>query len=446
LADSNITTRLVSGSAGSWLYQPLRNIEVDIADSVGGRFHIGYHSVTASGVGSFAQGVNGVTASNVGSLAQGNFRIVASNTSSFAQGALHVLASAEGAFAQGYSYITASGNGSFAQGSGSIVASDWGSFAQGAIDISATGSGSLAQGLARVLAAGKGSFAQGYVDITASAAGSFAQGNTDITAAGVGSFAQGGNGINASGVGSFAQGCNYVTASGAGSFAQGTGSFSGLHVVASGDQAAQFGPGTNALSASLQVCQGIRIADSTGMTYSANRNGDIYLNSASQVVINGALTTHLTGTSNPTSLAAVNTGAGEIVFFGTGSTLQGRLYFLNTDGGWTKTNANATGSLVDTGGGNASLLGLAVGTSPQLNGMMIRGFFECKSAMGQSVVGAWSTGSAVYVYSGSSANAGKITAIAPTAADSYVRGIGYCTDTEKVIYFDPDKIWIENNS
>jgi hypothetical protein len=171
------------------------------------------------------------------------------------------------------------------------------------------------------------------------------------------------------------------------------------------------------------------------MTYSANRNGDIYLNSTSQVVINGALTTHLTGTSNPTSLAD-NTGTGEIVFFGTGSTTQGLLYFLNTDGGWTSAKASATGSLLSTGGGNASLLGLAVGTSPQTDGMLIRGFHDANT-----ILGGWSIGSTVYVGDGV---AGKIHTDAPTAANSYVRGIGYCTNTEKVIYFDPDKIWIEN--
>jgi len=154
---------------------------------------------------------------------------------------------------------------------------------------------------------------------------------------------------------------------------------------------------------------------------------------------------HYTGSKNPTNLLS-NTGGGEVVYYGTGSTTQSWLYYLNTDGGWELANANATGSLGSAGAGNAGLLGIALGSTAGTGGMLVRGYYHLtSSAAAMASVpfnGSWATGSAIYVYSGSTP--GSVTATAPAAADSYVRIVGHCTPTPNVIYFNPDSSWIEN--
>jgi hypothetical protein len=42
-----------------------------------------------------------------------------------------------------------------------------------------------------------------------------------------------------------------------------------------------------------------------------------------------------------------------------------------------------------------------------------------------------------------SEDAGKVDFTAPSASGDYVRVVGYGTDTSSVIYFDPDKTWVE---
>ena len=157
---------------------------------------------------------------------------------------------------------------------------------------------------------------------------------------------------------------------------------------------------------------------------------------------------HYTGSGNPVHMGtagAAPMGGGEVVFFGTGSTTYGSLYYLNTDGGWEMVNANATGSLGTTGAGNASLLGIAQGLNPAA-GVLVRGYQEVYSGaavpgmVSPAWSGAWVTGSAVYIHSGS---AGMMSASAPEASNSYVRIVGHCTDTPNVIYFNPDSSWTE---
>jgi hypothetical protein len=161
---------------------------------------------------------------------------------------------------------------------------------------------------------------------------------------------------------------------------------------------------------------------------------------AGGISITGSVTTHLTGASNPTGLSN-NTSVGEVVYFGTGSVSQGRLAYLNSDGGWQPTDASATGSDAG-GGGNASLLGIPLlAGDPREVGMMVRGYCNADWMFtGVPASDNWATGSTVYI----SGSDGKLTTTPPYASNSYVRAVGYCTDTPTVIYFDPDKIWIEN--
>ena len=129
-------------------------------------------------------------------------------------------------------------------------------------------------------------------------------------------------------------------------------------------------------------------------------------------------------------------GGGEVVTFGTssGNLTRGALYYLNSDGGWMSASAVATGS------GNDSLLAIALsGGQPQSgSGMLIKGWFHADSSYQDSFV----KGGAVYVCSASSGE-GKFSSSAPDAADSYVRIVGYATDTPNVIYFNPSSDWVE---
>ena len=71
--------------------------------------------------------------------------------------------------------------------------------------------------------------------------------------------------------------------------------------------------------------------------------------------------------SDPTGLSN-NSGGGDIVTFGTGTLTAGKLYFLNSSGAWTETDADA----ISTSDG---LLGSALGTAPS-DGVLLRGFFD----------------------------------------------------------------------
>ena len=133
---------------------------------------------------------------------------------------------------------------------------------------------------------------------------------------------------------------------------------------------------------------------------------------------------------NPTSLSN-NTGGGESVTFGTasGSLTQGKLYYLNTSGVWTLTQANASSS-----NGSNQLLGIALGTAVS-DGLLIRGFFDMHSYL----TGTFNEGIPLYVCE---TTAGNINVAAPGATNEFVRVVGYCTNTSKVIYFNPDGTYI----
>ena len=58
---------------------------------------------------------------------------------------------------------------------------------------------------------------------------------------------------------------------------------------------------------------------------------------------------------------------GEIVKFGTGTLTAGQLYYLNASGVWTLANATAAAS-------STGMLGIAVGASPTVDGLLVRGY------------------------------------------------------------------------
>jgi hypothetical protein len=128
---------------------------------------------------------------------------------------------------------------------------------------------------------------------------------------------------------------------------------------------------------------------------------------------------------DPTSLAD-NTGGGECITFGTGTTAAGKLYYLNGTA-WAEIDASAPATGAD------QMVGIALGTS-SADGVLIRGFFDATTYLSS-----FSAGKAVYM----SETAASMTTVVPTTAGAIVRIMGYCTDTANVIYFNPSNNWIE---
>ena len=117
---------------------------------------------------------------------------------------------------------------------------------------------------------------------------------------------------------------------------------------------------------------------------------------------------------------------GDVVYFGGGSTTQGELCYLKADGEWAATDANA----VATSGG--VLLALALGTDPDVDGMLLRGMFTLDHDPG-------TIADELYI----STTAGDITATAPSATGDIVRVIGYCLNsTDGMIWFNPSNDFI----
>ena len=129
---------------------------------------------------------------------------------------------------------------------------------------------------------------------------------------------------------------------------------------------------------------------------------------------------------NPTSLAN-DTGGGEVVTFGTGTLTAGKLYFLNSSGVWTETDGDA----ISTSDG---LLGIALGSSPSSDGVLLRGFFDAHSYLSNFVAGL-----PVYI----STTAASMDTTKPSGTNDVVRCVGYCTNTANVIYFCPESTTVE---
>jgi len=117
---------------------------------------------------------------------------------------------------------------------------------------------------------------------------------------------------------------------------------------------------------------------------------------------------------------------GDVMYFGSGSTTQGELCYLNSSGGWTAADADATG----TAGG--VMLAIALGTDPDVDGMLLRGMFTLDHDPG-------TIADELYV----STTAGDITGAVPSGTGDVVRVVGYCLDsTNGQIWFNPSNDFI----
>ena len=127
-----------------------------------------------------------------------------------------------------------------------------------------------------------------------------------------------------------------------------------------------------------------------------------------------------------------DSGSGEVAYFGTssGSLTTGKLYYLNTSGVWTLTDADITTA------GGSQLLGIALGASVTSNGLLLRGFFDMTTYLS----GTFNEGIPVYIHTNPQ---GNITVTQPSGTNDFVRVVGYCTSTANVIYFNPDGTYIK---
>lgn len=128
---------------------------------------------------------------------------------------------------------------------------------------------------------------------------------------------------------------------------------------------------------------------------------------------------------NPTALSN-DTGGGEVVTFGTGNLTAGKIYYLNSSGAWTETDADAAAT-------SDSLLGIALGSAPS-NGVLLRGFFDATTYLSNFI-----SGLPVYL----SATAAAMDTTQPSGTGDIIRCVGYCTNTANVIYFNPESVYLE---
>ena len=163
-----------------------------------------------------------------------------------------------------------------------------------------------------------------------------------------------------------------------------------------------FNPGASKLGVTGQVSASLGITGSEVHTNNAVVAGHIFYPSV-------------------TSLGN-NTGTGEIVKFGTGTTTAGKTYYLSTGGAWNEVDSAASGS------SGLPLVAVAIGTSPTAQGMMIRGFFDFATYL----TGAFSPGMPIYL-----TGSGGVTTTRPSAPGESLRVAGHCTTTANVIYFNP---------
>lgn len=154
-----------------------------------------------------------------------------------------------------------------------------------------------------------------------------------------------------------------------------------------------------------------------------------YLENLSRKIdLNGTIFTDLKIEYYTSSLGS-DSGRGEIVSFGSGSTVAGKTYYLHSDDIWDEVSIETNAS------GGLGMLATALGTS-SADGMLLRGFFNYSSYLS----GTFTTGTTVYL-----TGSGHLTTIRPSGSGETLRVAGTCTSTPNIIYFNPsaDHIVVE---
>ena len=120
---------------------------------------------------------------------------------------------------------------------------------------------------------------------------------------------------------------------------------------------------------------------------------------------------------------------GDVVYTGTTTGMTaGDLYFYNSSGTWSLTNAASEGT-------TKGLLAIALGAESDVNGMLLRGMVTSGA-----VAGTPDEGATLYMRD----STGDITTAAPSGSGRCVRIVGYCMEnSNNRIYFNPDNTYIE---
>ena len=160
-------------------------------------------------------------------------------------------------------------------------------------------------------------------------------------------------------------------------------------------------------------------------------SGDLYVGGSMKDVINITASGTYLGKRqfNLSPSSANKIGQGDIIYQGGGSTTLGDIVYMKTDGEWGSAQANAEAT-------STSLLGIALGSDPDVNGVLLRGTYTLDHDVGDN------QGIPLYL---SEDNAGQAKTAAPTDAGEIVRIIGYNLGDDNEIWFDPDKTWVKRS-
>ena len=121
--------------------------------------------------------------------------------------------------------------------------------------------------------------------------------------------------------------------------------------------------------------------------------------------------------------------AGDIMYYdsATASTTAGKIYYFNGSGSWTIANADAVADAT-------GMLAVALGTDPDVDGMLLRGFVTL-----YDINGTEDHGAKLYLHTAD----GEASATAP-GSGNVVRVLGYnLHNTNDSVYFNPDNSWVE---
>jgi len=118
---------------------------------------------------------------------------------------------------------------------------------------------------------------------------------------------------------------------------------------------------------------------------------------------------------------------GDIVYFGATTSMDtGKIYYLNSSGNWALADADAESTA-------KGMLGVALGSASDTNGVLIRGMVTIDHDPG-------TIGHTLFLHT----TAGQATITAPSGTGDIVRVIGYLLDsTNGQIYFNPDGAFVE---
>jgi len=169
----------------------------------------------------------------------------------------------------------------------------------------------------------------------------------------------------------------------------------------------------------------ILLNDEVLKLYAGHSSNEVVNVSSGSVVVDGTLTANRRFEKSSTT--DENVGQGDILYFGGGSTTAGDIVYMKTDGEWGSAQANATGT-------STSMLGIALGTDPDVDGVLLKGTYTLDHDVGNN------QGVPLYLSDGT---AGQATATIPDSSGDIVRIIGYNLGDNDEIFFDPDKTWVE---